>query len=112
MLMLAAPVLAQLGPFSFFQCCYPRPILSQLKRVRTSTDSSNNVRTTAKRQEIGSASQIMQSRQQAASPHQPIHANIRNHLKNLPSRHGSGLKKGTQRYYRVFGGPVLGQAQN
>ena len=59
MLMLAAPVLAQLGPFSFFQCCYPRPILSQLKRVRTSTDSSNNAGTTGKRQEIGSSRQVL-----------------------------------------------------
>src|SRR6267143_449464 len=59
MLMLAAPVLAQLGPFSFFQCCYLRPILSQLKRARTSTDSSNNVRATGKRQEIGSSRQML-----------------------------------------------------
>jgi hypothetical protein len=94
MLMLAAPVLAQLGPFSFFQCCYPRPILSQLKRVRTSTDSSNNVRTTGKRQEIGSSRQMLQSLQRARSPHQPIQANIRRHFKNLPLRHGSGPIEG------------------
>jgi hypothetical protein len=71
MLMLAAPVLAQLGAFSFFQCFSPRPILSQLKRVRTSTVSSNNVRTTGS------------GKKSAASAHQSLQANIRNRLKNL-----------------------------
>jgi hypothetical protein len=86
MLVLAAPVLPQLGAFSFFQCFSPRPILSQLKRVRTSTVSSNNVRATGKGQETYLARHAIPSRLPAASPRKTLRADIRNCLKNLVLR--------------------------